>query len=466
MGRVESFTHHLVKTLSASEKSYIKKQVKGNKLHLVELLDDLYKTEVCSNKEFAKQFRSRKYAKNLTQNKNYLRRKIIDTLVIYQCNRSPEINKRHQLNTIDVLIEKGFFDKTKPLIDGLLNECKKYEAFTTGYDLAVKARRIHNNNISSSLSKEIIKHYADERRFFLDQLSKVEQMATLNDIHITQITESEKIKAITKQLKLLNLEVEVLPDDYPYNAKRIFYYTKSELAKLKNEQEKRIFYLGKLVQLYENYPQFIERGYTHYLVDCINYLNSLINNLEYDRFSNEHKKIMTQLEVLEKANHVSENSRLYVLKYLFPQNAFNDSGDFGGALTFAQSYLLFLKKKKRKLTKRFAEVSSIQIALAFLYNEIYDNALDIIEPHLKSKNYINQYAIRVIQIICHYYLKNEFLMDHLFSSFIHYLKTNDKKEAITGVNRFKKYILRNELHKIKNDVLEDFTWVKWEFLKK
>lgn len=464
MAKEENFTHRLVKTLSSAERSYIKKQVKKNELHFAELLDDLYKTDVCNDRDFKKKFGSKNYVKNLSQNKNYLRFKIIDALVQHQRKHVPEIENRHQLDIIDILVERGFLKKTKQLVDDLLFKCKKYEDFLTAYHLAVKARRILSNNITSSLRTEDIKRYATERRYCLEQLGKVEQLASLNDIHITAMQKDEKIKAITNQLKILNLEMEILPEEYPYTAKRIFYYTKSELAKLKNEKQQRIFFLKKLVQLYKQYPHFIERDYTKYLVDCINYLNSLIKNTDYDSFFKEHFKIMEQLKKLQHTAYVAENSRVYVLQYLFPQNVFSNSGSFEDALKFADTYLTFLKTNEKKLSTQFIEASIIQISIAFLYNQNYEKTLDLIDTHHKSKNYKHQYTFRVIQIICHYYLKNDFLLDHLFNSFIHYLKTNIKKEAIAGIYQFKKHVRLKLLHNMKDDIIEDFTWIKFNFL--
>lgn len=465
MARVENFTHYLVKSLSSSEKSFIKKQIKGNEVHLISLLDDLYKTKICSNKEFRKLFNTKKYAKNLTQNKNYLRQKIINALILYKCGRIPKITKRQQLNVIDVLVEKGFLKKTIQLIDELLNECKKYEAFTIGYDLAVRARRIHSNNITFSLKTTDIKRYANERRYCLEQLTKIEQLANLNDIHLMAMEVDEKIKAITTQLKILNLEIEELPADYPYTAKRIFYYTKSELAKYKNEQEKRIFYLAKLVKLYNQYPHFIEREYTKYLVDSINYLNSLIVALDFKCFFVEHAEIIKQVKTLQNTAYVAENSRVYVLQFLFPQNALSNSGNFIAALKFANSYWSFLNTNKTKLSIQFVEASIIQISIAYLYNKNYTKPLDIIEPHIKSKNYQHQYNFRLIQLVSHYYLKNDFLMEHLFNSFVHFLKANDKKDAAKGIYILKKYIYNKMLIAMKNTDLEDFVWIKFHLLK-
>jgi len=107
----KSFVHSLVRSLTKLEKAHIKRRIKKNEQHLLQLLEDLYKTEVCSNRHFVKKNSAKSYTKNLTQNKNYLRQKIISGLVQYNLKHSAEIEKRNLLNIITVLIEKGFLMK-------------------------------------------------------------------------------------------------------------------------------------------------------------------------------------------------------------------------------------------------------------------------------------------------------------------------------------------------------------------
>jgi len=465
MSKAASFTHSLVRALSPLEKTYIKKQFKKNELHLAILLDDLYKTAPCSNKAFKKKYAEKRYAKNLTQNKNYLRRKIIDVLIKYQEKNIPEVEKRHQLNIISVLIQKGFLKKTKQLINTLLEKALQYEEFTTCYDLTVTLCNIYSNNVSFSLSAKEIKKYASDRRFYLDQLNKLEKLASLNDIHLTTMPEKEKIQALTAQLKALNLEGEDLPEDYPYTAKRIFYFTKSQLSKLKKQDDQGVFYLSKLIELYQSYPQLIEKDYTIFLIDCINYLNNILYNSNYKLFFIEHKKIMNEIAKLEHSSHLVDNSRLYVLQYLFPQFAYNNSGQIEEALAFTTAYLQFLEDHQKELSTQYFEASIIQISIALLYDEQFEKILDLTEPHVKSKIYSHQYTIRILQILCHHYLNNQLLIEHLFNSFIHYLKTVDQKDKIKGIHQLKKYIENKSLTKMKDQILEDFVWIQWQLLE-
>lgn len=468
MSKTRNFVHSLIKTLTPLEKAYIKRQIKSNEVHLLQLLEDLYNTKVCDNKQFIKKYKARKYTKNLTQNKNYLRQKIMDSLVQYRIKNTAEIKKRNLLNVITVLIEKGFFKKAKDLIDDVLIIANKYEDYTTCYDLSAIIRRIFSSKASHTLSPEEFKLHVEARKFYLKQLNRFEILAGLNDIHLSSINENEKIEALTNYLKKVKLfNLETLPEDYPYHSKRIFFYTKSELARLNKDIKTRNLYIVKIFKLYQYYPHFIEKDVSGYLVDSINYLNSFLGASEYDIFFDEHKKIINQINQIDQIKKVvftKDIYRLHILQYLFPQNAYNNSEKFKNALSFAADYEHFIKKNKPDLSEHFLASSVTQIAIAYLYNRKFEKALDIIEPYAKTKIYMHQYTFRLLQILAHYFLKNAMLMPYLFNSFAHFLKTAEKKAQVKGMLKLKKALTKKTLKTLQNDTFENFFYVRWDVL--
>jgi len=466
VSKTRNFVHSLVKTLTPQEKAYIKRQIKNNEVHLLQLLEDLYKTEVCDNKHFIKKYKTRNYTKNLTQNKNYLRQKIMNSLVQYKIKKSAEIKKRNLLNSITILVEKGFFKKAKDLIDDVLLIANKHEDYTTCYNLSTITRQFFSSKVSHTLSPEEFNEHVEARKFYLKQLNRSETLAGLNDIHLSSIDENEKIEAITSYLKKVKLfKLESLPEDYPYNAKRAFYFTKSELARLKNDLKTSNLYVRKNFELLQNYPHFIEKDISGYLVDSINYLNSFLWTSDYISFFEEHQKIIEQINQLEKEVLLKDSYRLHILQYLFPQNAYNNSEKFNEALLFAEEYQHFIEKNKKDLSEHFIATSITQIAIAYLYNQKFEKAIDVIEPYAKIKIYMHQYTFRLLQILAHYFLKNDMLMPYLFNSFTHYLKTAEKKEQTKGILTLKKAIAKHTLKTMQNDTFENFFYLRWDVLK-
>jgi len=435
MNHSRNFVHNLVKSLTSIEKAFIKKN------------------------------KNKSYTKNFTQNKNYLRQKVIEGLVQYGIKQSTEIERRNLLNIITVLIEKGFFKRAKDMIDNILLIAGKYEDYTICYDLSIVIRKIYSSNISYSLCYKEINKYAENRRFYLKQLNRFERLAGLNDIHLSTIDGKEKIKAITKYLKKIGFHNDdALPEDYPFSAKRIFYFTKSELAKLENNTNDRNFYIKEIFKLFQNYPHFIEKDFSGYLVDSINYLNSFLSSSNYNSFFNEHQKIITQINQLKKEVLSKDSYRLHILQYLFPQNAYNNSEKYEDASSFAVTYKDFIESNKNDLSEHFIATSITQIAIAHLYNQQFEKALDIIEPYSKIKIYTHQYTFRLLQILCHYFLNNDMLMPYLFNSFGHYLKTAEKKVQTKGILALKKALNRKKIETIDNQIFESFFYLRWELL--
>jgi len=463
----KNFVHNFVKSLTPLEKAYVKRQIKNNEVHLLQLLEDLYKTEVCENKQFIKKYKTRKYTKNLTQNKNYLRQKIIDSLVLYGVKNSAEIKKRNLLNIITILVEKGFFKKAKDLIDEVLLIANKYEDYTTCYELSAIVRKIFSSKVSHTISSEEYNVHIKARKFYLKQLNRSETIAGLSDIHLSSISDDEKFEAIIAYLKQINLyHKKTLPDEYPYDAKRIFYYTKSELARFKKEVKNRNLYIRKIFELFQNYPHFIEKNFSTYLVDSINYLNSFLSTSKYNTFFTEHQKIMSQVLQLKKRDNLKDRYWLHILQYLFPQNAYNNSKKIEDAFSFAKTYQNFIEANQKDLSEHFLATSITQIAIACIYNKQFEKALDTIEPYAKTKIYTHQYTFRLLQILAHYFLKNEMLMPYLFNSFIHYLKTSEKKAQTKGIFALKKATSSFNIKKINNDLFENFLYLRWEILYK
>jgi len=465
MSSSRSFVHSLVKSLTPLEKAYVKRQIKNNEVHLLQLLEDLYKTDICDNKHFLKKYKTRKYTKNLTQNKNYLRQKIIDSLVLYGVRHSIEIEKRNLLNIVTVLTEKGFFKKAKDLIDDILLVANKYQDYTTCYDLSIIIRKIYSSNVAYSLSLQEINQYAETRRFYLKQLNRFETIARLNDIHFSSISEDEKSKAIIAYLKKLNFhQVDSLPKDYSYSAKRIFYFTKSELARIKKDTKTRNLYIQKIFKLLQDYPQFIEKDVSGYLVDSINYLNIFLSTSEYSTFFNEHKKIIDQIDHFKKSVLSKDSFRLHIIRYLFPQNAYNNSDKLNEALPIALKYQHFIETNRSNLSEHFTGTSVTQIAIAYLYNQKFEKALDVIDTFSTIRIYDHQYTFRILQILCHYFLNNKMLLPSLFNSFTHYLKTAEKKAQIKGILALKKAIGRQNLKTINEHTFEGFFYLRWDVL--
>lgn len=113
MKQSTSFTFNLLKALNVAEKSYVKKQISSSGLHLMQLFDDLNKCDFYQKQTFIERYPDKKYIKNLSQNKIYVGKKIVEALITYRSKSVYNIDIHNQINEALILIEKNFTSELK-----------------------------------------------------------------------------------------------------------------------------------------------------------------------------------------------------------------------------------------------------------------------------------------------------------------------------------------------------------------
>lgn len=467
MKRSTSFAFDLIKTLNPSEKTYIKKQIGSSGKHMLQLFSDLSKCSIYNKENFIKNNKGKTYIQNLSQNQTYLYKKIIEELINYRSKTVFEIDMHNKINEILILIDKKFYSKAKKVIDNCFNKALAIEDYVTCYSLIEVLLSNINNKVYFGLTNEEIKHYRSARNFYLIQLNRVENFRKLNDIYYDKISPKEKLDNYKSKLKELDiLDKNNLPDEYPIAAKSIFYFSKAEIAKLSKNNKEFFFFNKVLFDLYESRESYIQHKFSTFLGVSINYLYSILFIHDFSAFFHIHKKVVNLIAKTQKNVQGADDSLIYVIQYYFLQTAYNNAGQFANSIQFANEYETFLEKKQHKLSGHFIAKSYIEIALACLYNKKYEKALTHLEPTFNSKDYYSQYIGRILKILIHYTLKDEFLLDSLFQSFIHYLKTVEKKDQIPNIHKLKKHVKNNTVHHLKNEDFEDFVYIHWDLFEK
>lgn len=150
------------------------------------------------------------------------------------------------------------------------------------------------------MSKEEINAYRTKRRFHIIQINRIDTFYELNEIYYN-IPESEQLPVYKKKLTELALwNSNELPKEYPFKAKRIFYFTKAHIAWLTKKQNEYMTFSKKMIHLYISNVQFISHHFTSFLGDVTNFLNSLIEVKDFQTFLVEHQKITDLLNAHKK----------------------------------------------------------------------------------------------------------------------------------------------------------------------
>lgn len=451
MNSTPSLTFDLIRTLEPAEKSYIKKQFSANEKNLKQLFDDLYKTKTYNKYQFKLKHKSKAYIKHLSQNKTYLRKKIIDALIQYNAKSIAQISQRDQLNAINILIHKGLLSQAAKLVEQGLQKNEHLEHYMHCYELCSLIANLSVHNVGYSLPKETLRAFKQKRRFYIRQLFLTQKFGEFSDIHYAEMSDQQKIVALKEKITELGLDnVDDLPEEYPFFAKRMFFYSKNIIAELQNNSISTLHLLEKCVNLYFKYPHFLQTNYTPFLTDSLNLLDNLQENAQFDTFFDNHKKILKIIEEL--SNNKIKNdftTSYYVIKYYFYQLACTNSKQYQKAFAFSNEYLQFISDQKN-LSDKFLAASRIAIAVAHLNVEQFEKIIDIINPIQSTKFYQYQYELRLIQILAHYRLENDLILDSLFDSFFYYLKKMEKKQEIKAIRVLKKCIEKEDFEALEN----------------
>jgi len=447
-----SLTFDLIKTLEPTEKAYIKKQFSANEKNLKLLFDDLNKTKVYNKDIFKTKHKSKAYINHLSQNKTYLRKKIIDALINYNTKSIPQINQRNELNVINILIHKGLLNQAVKLIEQGLRKNEHLEQYMQCYELCSLITNLSVDQVGYRVEQEILSGYKQKKRFYIKQLSLIEKFTEFIDIYYAQISNEQKVVALNKKLEELNLDqVHDPPDDYPFYAKRMFYFTKDQVASLQNNSITTISLLEKCVNLYFEYPQFLKMNPTPFLTDSKNFLDGLFSNKLYNLFFDKYEIIVDKIEEFFSKSKFKNDfiTSYYVIKYYFYQLACSNSKQYKKAFDFSNEYLRFIDDQKN-LSDKFLAASRIAIAVAYLNVQRFEESIDIITPIQSTKLYQYQYELRLIQILAHYKLGNDLVLDSLFDSFIYYLKKMEKLDETKAVRVLKKCIEKQNFDDLEN----------------
>lgn len=459
-----SRTFDLIKTLEPTEKAYIKKKFSANEKNLKQLFDDLNKTKTYNSEQFKKKHKTKTYINHLSQNKTYLHKKIIDALIQYNAKSIPQISQRKQLNTINILINKGLLNQAVKLIELCLQENEPIENYIQCYELCSLITNLSVSNVSYVLPQEVLNAFKQKRRFYIRQLSLIEKFAEFADIHYAQINSSEKITLLQQKFKTYELEnTDDLPKDYPFFTKRIFYFSKYMLTQLQNHSKAKTHLLKKSIDLYYMYPVLLKLNYAPFLTDSVNYLGELIGNNLFDQFFEFYNKVIDKIDEINRSTVKNDfATSIFVIRYFFFQIACTNSKQHQKANIFSEKYLTFIKNKKN-LSDQFLSASRVSIAVAQLNIQQFEEAIDIINPIQNTKFYQYQYELRLVQIIAHYRLGNDLVLDSLFTSFIYYLKKQEKLEQTKAIRTLKKCMEKQNFGALKNVEFDELDSLNVQF---
>jgi hypothetical protein len=410
--------HTLIKSLTSSEKGYIKKHsavhVIGDQNKYIKIFDAIEKQKVYDEKEIIKKFTDDPILNNFSVAKNYLFRFILKCLESYHSNTKSEL--RSTLNQIEILHNKNLPAVAKKML-------VKAKATAQQYELYEFMEEIIDWEIIFIVEEANSKNYLElVNKYFGELNESIEKKKTI--IGYKHLYQKLRAKGLYMGLPRNDEDVvafQVISEQADNNDKSLlstfnakFYRNlmQANFLFMSNEQKKANELMEHNVLLMETHPHMIELKPSIYLGMLRNKAVNELSLMRYkplfdtikkmDAFVGKYGQLNRYFEVL------AESLKLFV---------YIPTGQFREALEIAER--LELMYKQLPVTKSLMKEKLLQhYAFAYIYIGLEDYKMA--NHHLNILLNNNDFDIRsdmycfahILSLISHFELENTEFLDY------------------------------------------------------
>lgn len=436
----------LIQALSGTEKRYFKifstKHIIGEKNHYATLFDIIEKQKEFDDRLARKEFVSISKSTNYTEFKYYTYKMILKSLAEYHSKGSVAAELRDYLQQVEILINKDLFDEASQILGAAKKLAVKNEEFLylgqiLSSELDLLSKSVTDNN-KLNKSNEILAELDNlfNQQLDLNQYERkrlwVNHLIVDKGIHHTDRTMQAECKSMIQQLRKINLNKQT-----SNNKKRLILSSLVNLNLLLKNWEQAFRYSSERVKVIEENIKANSKYYLPYLgrhieisarLKKLKEANDAIKKIDVFYKKDKNKLSLKQEMVIF--------NKTFIFRILSIENATSDK-EIEEIISDLNKNLIRFKEIQPDYLRR---AICTEIVVALFKKKKYNFALDWINKAIEIKekkseeNYI-QFQLRMLNIIVHFELKNDILMESILRSTYHFLKKAKKLGA------FEKYII-------------------------
>ncbi|MFN8144126.1 MAG: hypothetical protein U0073_06880 [Bacteroidia bacterium] len=476
----------LIKSLSKNEKGYIRKFAfrQGEEdSKLIKLFLAIDKQEVYDEGQL---IRTEKYIRQLPRMKIYLYEKILDSLDNYFSGNNALIQVRKILNRVSILFDKGFYDACIKQLYKAKELARRYEFFSQLLEALEWERTL-------MLEKQLTGSFeavAREESEVLNQLKLLSFYSSTYDEMAKLYSETIWIRSENDHRKYKSLiEKPLIQKPAAHLSLRSSIIRLKTLAKYYSALDDRKMYMKlakKTVSMME-----AKEGYIHqHLLQYIKVLNNLIvtlgENNQFDDFNFSLEKMSTLGDYYPAARSGKMQSmiRMRVITRRFYQHL--HLREYNKALSLVPEFEDCISQYRHLISTLHLQMFLYALANIHFITENYKRALVWINKILNEsetpETKVFQGYARLLNIIIHYELHNEDLLESLIPSATRFfskkpdvyqleklfIDTLKKKLLTTGSASEKrkafeelKYTIQTKFNPNDNRIMEYFDFISW-----
>ena len=420
----------LISSLTMSEKRYFKlfssRHVIGDSNDYIHLFDAIDRQQVYSEAILKKA----PFVKNLSQEKNYLYRLILKSLNAYHSTLNNKSKIFEYLKQVEILFHKGLYDQALKIV-------KKAKKIAAENDLFNHELIVHEIE-AEILSKQLL--YEDALGSFdrHDKLLSVSvNFSAIQKIAFSSYENGLKMGEVRSDLDMDIMKKFVLSDYIKDN--KLVLSSRAEMYRLSVllayyymiKDEKNMLLLSKkLTNHYRLNPTLIEYSTMGYVFSISSHIRALIENKKIEN-------AWTQIEVLENLenelninNSINLQARVFIYSLNLRMELYMLFNEYDKCTKWIEEKQNELIKYENFIRKPFLYECYFLMAKQFFITGEYKKAL------LYSNKIINDIdfklradilsEIRLLNLLIHFELNNDFTLKYLTKNTLNYLKSKKR----------------------------------------
>ncbi len=439
----------LIKSLSKSEKRYFRLNSfsqSGNPKY-VQLFDLLGDMEELDKSGISVLYEEGTNQQQVSATKNYLYDLILESLRSFHEKKSIDYELNNLYTNALVLEKRGLYGQALKLLKRAKKMAQKHEKHSMLVEIIRRQLFLEEHDSKNKNIRKDLERLHDELDAVLDKIYDEYRVFNLTHKIFTfrmqkSKVENEEEKAYMESILSHPLMEEAAPPDSFVG--KLYYYHGHGLAKLMlfRDFKKANYYYELALKTWDEYPEIKSENPKLYKNYISNFLNTCHINKRYDRFP----KLLNVLESLP-AKSIDQKAKDFVLISSLKLLYYLNTSKYKQAESLAPEILDGLNKFENNIEDSIKITFLYNITLLFFALEDHDQALDWVNRILNSTAAESRQDIqliaRILNLVFHYELGNDTILEYLYNSTYRGLKKVEKLDA------FEKIVLQN-LKKIQN----------------
>ncbi|MFK7908795.1 MAG: hypothetical protein AB8B69_26940 [Chitinophagales bacterium] len=425
-----TFLYDLVHSLTKSEKRYIKVQSGSGEKDYIQLMDALMAQKRFDEEKLIKDNKEANFIRHLAVNKQYLYELLLKSLARFG-QKTFEGKVFEKISAANVLIQKGLFAPAFKELRKGQKMAEKYELFELQIMLCAIEKKLLSQRQFKTKGDDTIHQLFKIEQDSLEQLKNTNEYWYLTQqivqfqIRFQKIQTEEQRKYIedfTQSPKLQNVSLAT-------NVKsQLCFYQANATCQFMLGNVKEAYKINRnFLDILDATPHFLKLYAERYLATLNNMLIDSFVIGEYDVLTEGLNRLMRIAERSEFKSIKNIASRVFRQRYLLLINWTLRQKDFEKALEWIPEIEAGLEQFGKKIEKHHRITFYYLIAYLLFQNGRFDQALQWNNHILNdSKEDVVKeifYFARIFNLLIHYELGNDTLLESLLPSTSKYLKS-------------------------------------------